>query len=570
MNWQLHEPRCWSVAAGLLATALSILFVAMPGSAFAEQSFDWRENLVCPPEHQLHEGILYCTGRDADGQGHTVHVVVVDLSVSSLRFEYVIPKGASDGHEGIKECRDPNVPAWGGLPAKGCFVPGNPSQYPRIPLSEAVERAREVLDSPQPVALLNADYTADDSGHGPEGLLVLRGEERLDGVAHCDDDYNAALRPWLGLGEVVDRTTGLLPARIDRLPRDGASVPDWIYTGIGGGPWLVRDGALDESAAICQSTYQLTEIDKVDNCYMKDKPTPSGPLHETYQGGSCRAAPHTAAGISADGQWLFLAVSTGDDRPRVLAEFLRDQLGATNVMKFDGGGSSQLWFAGESDVIVDPEREERSLNSFLAVYSDPGEGIVLPLAAEPVERVYFQVLDPDERLDLTVEFRNSGDYTWSPDDDIELRHEPFFLLSPVMLSFPLQELILPGAVAPWHLDLDIGKVDYERYQVYYKGEPLGADIAVIAVRLSEDALQTREELEEDIQRLIDEWQAKGETELDELLERIRKELEANLLEWLGTALAKLLQAAEEAANEGCTGSGLALVMVAIVLAWRSS
>jgi hypothetical protein len=134
----------------------------------------------------------------------------------------------------------------------------------------------------------------------------------------------------------------------------------------------------------------------------------------------------------------------------------------------------------------------------------------------------------------------------------------------------LQELILPGAVAPWHLDLDIGKVDYERYQVYYKGEPLGADIAVIAVRLSEDALQTREELEEDIQRLIDEWQAKGETELDELLERIRKELEANLLEWLGTALAKLLQAAEEAANEGCTGSGLALVMVAIVLAWRSS
>jgi hypothetical protein len=527
---------------------------------------DWRGNLTCPSQHQVHEGILYCRG-EYEG-GSPVHVLVVDLTASDLRFEYILPEGASDGHDGVQECRDPNVPAWGGLPAKGCFTPDNRGQYPRMPISDAVERAREVRDSPGLSALINADYTDTDNGsHGPEGLLVVRGE-RLDGAVHCDDDYNAALRPWLGLGEAVDPTTGLLPATIARLPTDGSPVPSWIYTGIGGGPWLVQNDTLDEGAAVCKSGYSLEEIDPVENCYKNDKRTPNPPAPETYLGGSCRAAPHTAAGISVDGRWLFLAVSTGDDRPKVLARFLRNQLGAANVMKFDGGGSSQLWFAGDSNVTVDPSGQKRRLNSFLAVYSSPGEGIALPLAAEPMERVYFQVLSPDERLDLTVRVRNTGNYTWSLDDDIVLRHDPFFLLSPLAESLPLPGPIAPGEVATWHLDLGLSGALYRRYQLYYMGEPLGSDMAVIAVALPEGMEKKRQELEDDIQKIIDEWKAKGETELDELVKDLQQHIEAILAGLVTEAVEGVKRTLEETARETCGSSAMALVLSAVAFAWR--
>lgn len=341
-------------------------------------------------------------------------------------------------------------------------------------------------------------------------------------------------------------------------------MPDWLYTGIGGGPWLVQDGTLDEGAVVCQSSYSLNEIDPVENCYLNTKYTPAPPRVEGYAGGSCRAAAHTAAGISGDGRWLFLAVSTGENKPRVLANFLHNQLGAENVMKFDGGGSSQLWFSGNSEVTVDPSEEERTLNSFLAVYSAPGEGIVLPLAAEPLERVYFQVLDAGERVDLTIEVRNSGDYTWSPDDDIELRYKPFFLLSPLVESLPLSGPVPPGETATWHLDLGITGVLYRRYQVYYKGEKLGADIAVIAVELPEGMEEKRQELEQKVQELIDEWKAKGEAELDELVEQIRQQVE----DALASLWARIWNAIKNAAQDACNSLGLALVLPAAALAWR--
>ena len=88
----------------------------------------------------------------------------------------------------------------------------------------------------------------------------------------------------------------------------------------------------------------------------------------------------------------------------------------------------------------------------------------------------------------------------------------FFLLSPLVESLPLSGPVAPSEAATWHLDLGITGVLYRRYQVYYKGEKLGADMAVIAVELPEAMVEKRQQLEEDVQELIDEWKAKREVQ----------------------------------------------------------
>jgi len=540
---------------GLAFTAT--LFGTVTASAQGGGPVDWRGNLTCPSEHQVREGVLYCTG--TDGTEHLVHVLVVDLAVSSLRFEYIIPKGASDGHDDTQECRDPNVPEWGG-PAEGCFVPGNRGLYPRIKLPEAIERAKEVRSSPPVVAVVNADYGAPDGSHGPEGLLVIRGE-RLDGADRCDDDYNAALRPWLGLGETVDPATGHLPTTISRLERDSSPVPTWLYTGVGGGPWLVRDGELYAGAADCRGDGLLEQIDPVINCTGGQKDTPQPPKTEGYSSGSCRATQHTAAGISQDSRWLFLAVSTGADPPDILAEFMHDQLGAWNALKFDGGGSSQLWFNGSSPVRINPLEEERALSNYLALYGPSGNGIELPLEAMPVERVYYQVITSGERAEFTLAVENTGSYSWLPEDGVELRLQPFFALSPKVESLLLENRVAPGEAATWQWQVSSSGSVYQRFQMYQKGEPFGTDSAVIVISVPKGWEEKREELEKAIQEVIDEWKAKGEEELDKLIEELQKRAE----EILKGFLEHLIQ---ETCNSICGSLGVAMALLAIALAYR--
>jgi len=518
---------------------------------------DWRGNLTCPSEHQVREGALYCTGTDS--KQHPVHVLVVDLTIPSLRFEYIIPKGASDGHDGVQECRDPNRPEWGG-PAQGCFVPGNRGLYPRIELPEAIERAREVRSSPPLAAVVNGDYGAHNGNHGPEGLLVIRGE-RLDGADRCDDDYNAALRPWLGLGEKIDPETGRLPATITRLERDSSPVPAWLYTGVGGGPWLVRDGEVYPGARDCQGDGILHQIDPVVGCTGNEKATPNPPKEEGYDSGSCRTAPHTAAGISQDERWLFLAVSTGADHPDVLAQFMKNQLGAWNALKFDGGGSSQLWFSGSSPIRIDPLGEEPHLSNYLALYGPSGNGIELPLEAMSVERVYYQVITSGETARFTLEVENTGDYSWLLEDGVELRWQPFFALSPKVESLLLEGRVAPGEVATWQWQASSSGAVYERFQMYQKGDPFGTDFAVIVVRIPEGWEEKREELEKEIQELVDEWKAKGEEELDKLIEELKKRAE----EMLKGFLERLIR---EICSSLCGSPGMAMTLLAIALAYR--
>ena len=529
---------------------------------------DWRGNLICPSEHQVREGVIYCIGTDSKGQ--PVHVLVADLTASSLRFEYIMPKGASDGHDDVKECRDPNVPEWGG-PAGGCFVPGNRGLFPRIRLPEAVDRAKEVRPSPAVAAVINGDYGAPNGTHGPEGLVVIR-RERLDGTARCDDDYNAALRPWLGLGETVDPATGRLPATIDRLQTDSSPASSWLYTGIGGGPWLVRDGNLYPGAANCQGDGRLDWIDPVINCTGNQKETPRPPRSEGYGSGSCRAAPHTAAGLSQDGRWLFLVISTGTDHPDVLAEFMRNRLGAWNALKFDGGGSSQLWFDGASQFTVDPLGERRELSNYLALYAPSGHGVELPLEATPVERVYYRVLTGGETAEFNLQVQNSGEYSWMPEDGIELRSEPFFALSPAVESLPLKGRVPPGEIATWQWQAGSGSLTFRRFQMVHKGRPFGTDLAVVVITLPGGMEEKRQELEKKIQEIIDDWKARGDVELERLMKELQKLVERELQKLWERFISELIRKLDDVCRGAMGSVSLAVVasMIAVVRKRRES
>ena len=92
----------------------------------------------------------------------------------------------------------------------------------------------------------------------------------------------------------------------------------------------------------------------------------------------------------------------------------------------------------------------------------------------------------------------------------------------------------------------------------------GPDMAVIAVALPEDMVEKRRELEERVQELIDEWEAKKDAELDQLVEQIRQLVEAIL----GDLVQKAKQALDDLQQDGCGGASLALAMLAFALVWR--
>ncbi len=487
-------------------------------SAQSGGEFDWRAHLNCPAERQIRDGIQYCTGSDQNG--HIVHVVVVDLQSPHVRFEYVLPEGHSDGHSGLQECRDPNVPAWAG-PAGGCYVSGNRALYPRMTLAQAVTRANEVRSLPEVAVIVDADYGAPDATHGPEGLLVVRGE-RLDGADKCDDDFNAALRPWLGLGQEVDPATGLLPVGIDRLATDSTPLPAWMYTGIGGGPMLVQDGEVYAGASTCTGERTLEQLEAITNCTGHSK-TVDPPATEKYGSGSCRTAPHTAAGISYNRRWLYLAVSTGNDPPDVLAAFLKTQLGVVDALKFDGGGSSQMWVAGDPNLTLDAGGEGRPLTNFLAVYAGDGEGVSLPHFASPMDGITFQIIQEGQVATLDPEFRNGGDFTWKTEDGVALGEKA----SPVLVFardefYDLPRDVGPGETVLWSLPVSPTGVRIYRFQMAQDEVYFGSETQFVVIVIPEALKEKREEIELKIQELIDEMQAEGEAQLEEFVERIQK------------------------------------------------
>lgn len=540
------------------------LMLLSPGAAAAQDATeDWRTKLACPAEHQVHDGLLYCTGRDSTDS--VVHVIVADLSSPDLRFEYILPKGASDGHTGVQECRDPNVPLWGG-PAKGCYVPDNRSQYPRIKLTDAVKRAEEVRTSPAVAVVIDADYGAPNGTHGPEGLMVVRGE-RLDGAARCDDDFNAALRPWLGLGETVDADTGRIPAAINRLDSDSAPIPEWLYTGFGGGPWLVRDGEVHPSAKECLGERTLQAVDPVQNCTGNPK-WATVPISECYLGGSCRTAPHTAAGLSADGRWLFLTMSTSASEPDVLAKFMAEQLHVDAALKFDGGGSSAFYFNGATPLYVDADTEDRPLSNWLAVYAGDGDGIRLPLEAVANERVLYQVVTPGETAKFTMVFTNTGPLTWFAEDGVALQGPGASAARGASKIEPALELTIPvppGKNIEYTWTEDRTGVTFGHFQMAQHGKPFGQPVQTVVVGIPQSMADRKDAITETIKETVEAWKARGEEELDSLVQELQRRIKEELTVLTQNALEKL----QEALAQICGGAGaLLLIPVAALIRRR--
>jgi hypothetical protein len=339
----------------------------------------WRENLDCDRAVQKYSGVEYCTG-----SGGNVHVLVVDLHESGVRLEYVIAEGlnkkSKPGDE-PSECQDVNVPSWSPK-GPGCYDPKNELYYPVMSLLDAVNRNDDAA------VVINTDYGAGTQEepksreHGPEGFTVVRGN-RIDGPGVGDEDNNAENRPWLAVSE-----SSPLRAEFGQFSQgeDNGSKPGWVYTGVGGAPWLIDEGLI--------ATRQISEC-------------------KNAESGSCTSAvAQTAVALSQDSRWLYLVLAVGEDA-RGTAEFLHDTLQPWQAIKMDGGGSSQLWYGGlpggnnPQDRVVYPGNGRR-LSQYLAVFAEPGSGIIVEPAPEPPdqpgwwERIWRRIREQWERVQRRI------------------------------------------------------------------------------------------------------------------------------------------------------------------------
>lgn len=85
--------------------------------------------------------------------------------------------------------------------------------------------------------------------------------------------------------------------------------------------------------------------------------------------------PRTAAGLSADGTRLYLAVADGRSDSSVgmtCGELgrLMAELGAEDALNLDGGGSTAMWRSDLGVVNVPSDGEERTVSNHLAVHAD--------------------------------------------------------------------------------------------------------------------------------------------------------------------------------------------------------
>jgi hypothetical protein len=312
------------------------LIIPIPVSA---QGNNWQTDLDCADSQ--YQGITYCQGLIPNDNSTTtnIHVIAVDLQAAGVHFEYIIASG-KDKNGNIAECRDVNRTAKGRI---GCDDPKNPAYYPLLPWDQTITPFSDTA------VLVTSDYGAGDQNvpssreHGPEGLTIVRGT-RLDGKLMNDGDNNAVNRPWLALSDPPS-----VNVLIDQLNQDDGEKPyPWIYTALGGAPWMIRAGEV-------QTEY-------INKC--------------TAAGGSCYSeASQVAVGITRDKRWLFIVVgekpqpsNPGGPTPLLnMAYFMKDVLGVFQAFKLDGGGSTKLWYAGEN-IYVDSNRQ---LSQYLAVIASP-------------------------------------------------------------------------------------------------------------------------------------------------------------------------------------------------------
>jgi len=277
------------------------------------------------------------------GDGRTVSVVIVDLTDPNVRIGMAL-SGFMDGPAFV-ECNSVNHA--GRDSTSSC--PGDRYPLERIPTLLRRYRRRGA------VAAINTDYFGfRDRSHGAEGLAVRAGV-RLDGPGHNDPSGVPFIRSYMAITPDNTVTFGQLIAGYPRFDLG------WeFFNTVGGGPILARGGRVFPNHIAC--------------------------LAEQLPPEACTREYQTAAGLTPDGDVLLLAVGRHTDAAE-LAALLVETYGAATVLKFDGGGSSQMaWLdaAGEVrgfDAEIEVNDGFRHVAEGLLVFSSrlsweaPGKGI---------------------------------------------------------------------------------------------------------------------------------------------------------------------------------------------------
>lgn len=526
-----------TTAAGLFGT------MTVPVVAAQDNKPIWRRNLHCDSNHQAYRGLEYCTSRNGP-----MHVLVADLyDQYGLGFEYVIAEGANR-HGVYGECRDVNLPAWSSGP--GCYHTST-GTYPIMSLEDATKRV------PNTVAVIDTDYGAKsngDRGHGPEGLTIVRGE-RLDGPNLADKDNNAVRRPWLALSQA-----GPFQVELGQLVNDSGAKPyDWIYTGVGGAPWLVRNGVKDEV--------------QIDNC-----------TNATSH--SCTSdVAQTAVGLSQSRRWLYFVAAEGMDA-NAITDFMLQELEVWNAIKLDGGGSTQLWYRGvksEEDPFV-LRGDGRLLSQYLSITASSGSGISLTtplLDAVPTDSTSYIILSEGESRTFSLTYRNEGQIAWHLLEGITLVEQPPETRELVSRAFNPQDglvyylprIALPGQTVSWSFPAESNSgIHIHRYQMAQEGLGFGTQARYVVVVIPEALQDQREELEQ----IIADLQVQGEQEIEAIVQAIQDwaaDQGRNFLERLFESAANLIQeliyqlieAIVQAAESACSGIALIPAVSAGVL-----
>lgn len=353
-----------------------------------------------------------------------------------------------------------------------------------------------------PIIAFNADYFG--VGHGAEGLTVVNGF-RVDGPGppSYDDDNNEVKRVSASISrlntiEISHKGATEVENEIIQLSR--------FYTSAGGGPILIRNGEV------------ITD--------------PCSVPEENVTAYNCSDTQQTAVGVSKDGKTLIIVVAeskTGEEVGNILQRY-----GAYTGMKFDGGGSSQLWFEG--DLVYHKPTEgiegRKVANAILVFREDiPRHDSLIISQSE------FPIVEPGETVDLSFKLQNRGYLTWEHKLPYNVRSAGGDRLG-LSQFYPLDADIPPGSDMQWSQSivapqepgayLTIWQMTYENSSgnVEEIGTEIGYIVTVVPKGSSPD-------LGNAIRQLIEETQRKAEETLQEFLSRIEEEIERRIKKELG-------------------------------------
>ena len=473
----------YSLLTGLIFITAVVLLFPPPATA--------QGNNNCPINPFLGGSELHTEGAPGD----MVYIVCVDLTDPYLRFQTVMANDVLN-------------------------VNAHPDQ--RETVTSMAER--QPYSVHRPIIAFNADYFG--AGHGAEGLTVIDGS-RIDGPGSpsYDKDNNEVNRISLSISRLNAVEISHKRATEVEKKEDNIILLSRFYNSVGGGPILVRGGEIipqpclvpEEHVSRCNCTY--LNDDGSCNCACLGRSSPC----------TCRNPAQTAVGVSQDGRTLIIVVAeskSGEEVGEILQRY-----GAYRAMKFDGGGSSQLWFEGDLTFHAEGNQGRRVADAILIFREDIPRHDSLIIAQSE-----FPIVEPGETVDLSFTLRNRGYLTWERELPYNVRFVDGDRLD-LHQFYPLDVDVPPDGDMPWSRSIvapqqpgaytTIWQMTYE--DSAGNVEKIGPEIGFIVTVLPEGSLPN---LGDAIRQLIEEAQREAEETLEEFLSRIEEEIERRIDEEL--------------------------------------